>query len=84
MEKRGRSRGDISRWRCLLSEAVLLTKPGIAEGCAARKMDDDRELRSHVVGSRDDETRDSCDGVEGLRRRSGRIKWFKILSPEEP
>ena len=28
---------------------MLLTKPGVAEGCAARKMDDDRELRSHVT-----------------------------------
>ena len=31
---------------------MLLTKPGIAEGCAAREMDDDRELRSHVMTRR--------------------------------
>jgi hypothetical protein len=49
MGKCGRSRGDIPRYRCLLSKAVLLTKPGVAEGCAARKMDDDCELRSHVM-----------------------------------
>jgi hypothetical protein len=34
---------------CLLSVSVQLTKPGIAEGCAAGEMLD-HETRSHVWG----------------------------------
>ena len=55
----------------------------IAEGCALDKMVD-CEVEESREESRDDETRDSCDGVEGSRRRNGRIKWFEILSAEEP
>ena len=52
--------------RCLLSKAVLLTKPGVAEGCALDKIVD-REIEESHAGSRDDEMSWSCDGVEGSR-----------------
>ena len=63
---------------CLLSKAVLLTKPGIAEGCALDKMVD-CEVEESRAGSRDDEMEWSCDGVEGSRRRHGSLKRFEIF-----
>jgi hypothetical protein len=92
MGKRGRSRGDIPRSGingesrrvsrgingCLVSVAVLLTKPGIAEGCALDKMVD-CEVEESREGSRDDEMKWSCDGVEGSRRRNGGLKRFEIF-----
>jgi hypothetical protein len=67
---------------------VLLTKPGIAEGCAAREMDDDRELRSHVTSDVTSHvmTRRGILVTESRVRDDGmaELKWFEILSAEEP
>ena len=59
-----------------LSKAVLLTKPGVAGGCALDKIVD-REIEESRAGSRDDEMSWSCDEVEGSRRRNGSSKRFE-------
>ena len=73
MGERGRSRGAIPRYgimgkspRDFPRDKRVLTKPGVAEGCALDKMVD-CEVEESRAGSRDDEMEWSCDGVEGSR-----------------
>jgi hypothetical protein len=76
--------------RCLLSVAVLLTKPEVAEGCAACVMVivseesyDELHEGSHAR-SRGDETRDHVTELRVRDDGMAVLKRFEILSVEEP
>jgi hypothetical protein len=84
--KRGRSRDDIPRRRCLLSKAVLLTKPEVAVGCAADVMVDrefeescDESREGSRVRSRGNKTRDLVTELRVRDDGMAGFEWFKIF-----
>jgi hypothetical protein len=75
---------------CLLSEAVLLTKPEVAEGCAARVMvivseeSCDKSREGSRARSRGNETRDHVTELRVRDDGMAVLKSLKFLSAEEP